>query len=77
MSSGALQKFSVHEENDIRKIPPAWSSHEQAEIQYIVRGSFELCIGNQRHIVEPGNIVVIPPTSCTGSRLLIQEAFPR
>lgn len=61
MSSGALQKFSVHEENDIRKIPPAWSSHEQAEIQYIVRGSFELCIGNQRHIVEPGNIVVIPP----------------
>ena len=45
MSSGALQKFSVHEENDIRKIPPAWSSHEQAEIQYIVRGSFELCIG--------------------------------
>lgn len=61
MRSEELQKFSVHEENDIRKIPPAWSSHEQAEIQYIVRGSFELCIGDLRHIVGPGDIVVIPP----------------
>lgn len=54
--------FSVYDvESDLRMLPPAWSSHEQAEFKCIIRGNYELYIGNQRYGVGPGDIVVIPP----------------
>lgn len=54
--------FSVYDvERDLRMVAPTWSSHEQAEFKYIVRGNLELYFGNQKYSVRPGDVVVIPP----------------
>lgn len=53
--------FSVHLDNDARKLSPSWTSHEQAELQFVNRGTIRLMIGNKSYATEPGDILIIPP----------------
>ena len=40
-----------------------WHNQEQEEIYFIVEGTGEMCLGNERQIVNTGQAVFIPPGS--------------